>query len=170
MKIQTGAITTGISLALLLALPGAGAVSQSKELTTETLAAQAEVVAVGKVSSLVSGWNEDYSRIVTRVTLSVESYIKGGNAGQPLTILVPGGEVDGVGELYSHTAVFQSNESVLVFAQKDLQGNYRVSAGQQGKYTVNRDDASGKLMVGGTRTLQEVTALVQKAVLDQQQK
>jgi hypothetical protein len=75
-----------------------------------------------------------------------------------------------VGELYSHTAVFQSDESVLVFAQKDRQGNYRVSAGQQGKYTVKRDDASGQLMVGGTRTLQEVTALVQKAVLDQNQK
>jgi hypothetical protein len=170
MKIQSGVITTGISLALLLVLPGAGVLSQSKELTTEALAGQAEVVAVGKVSSLVSGWNEDHSRIVTRVTLAVESYIKGGNAGQPLTILVPGGEVDGVGELYSHTAVFQSDENVLVFAQKDRQGNYRVSAGQQGKYTVRKDDASGQLMVGGTRTLQEVTALVQKAVLDQQQK
>ena len=170
MKVQSGVITTGISLALLLALPGAGALSQSKEITTEALAGQAEVVAVGKVRSLVSGWNEDHSRIVTRVTLAVESYIKGGSAGQPLTILVPGGEVGGVGELYSHTAVFQSDENVLVFAQKDRQGNYRVSAGQQGKYTVRKDDASGQLMVGGTRTLQEVTALVQKAVLDQQQK
>jgi hypothetical protein len=170
MKIHTGVITRGISLALLLALPGAGALSQSKEITTEALAGQAEVVAVGKVRSLVSGWSEDHSRIITRVTLSVESYIKGGSAGEPLTILVPGGEVDGVGELYSHTAVFQSDENVLVFAQKDREGNYRVAAGQQGKYTVKRDDVSGALMVGGTRTLQEVTALVQKAVLDQHQK
>jgi hypothetical protein len=100
------------------------------------------------------------------VTLSVDQYIKGGSAGQPLTILVPGGEVDGVGELYSHTAVFQSDENVLVFAQKDRQGNYRVSAGQQGKYTVRKDDATGQLMVGGTRTLQEVTAAVQKANVD----
>jgi hypothetical protein len=101
MKIQSGLITKGISLALLLALPGAGALSQSKELTTEALAGQAEVVAVGKVSSLVPQWNEDHSRIFTRVTLSVDQYIKGGSAGQPLTLLVPGGEVDGVGELYS---------------------------------------------------------------------
>jgi hypothetical protein len=170
MKIQSGLITKGISLALLLALPGAGALSQSKELTTEALAGQAEVVAVGKVSSLVPQWNEDHSRIFTRVTLSVDQYIKGGSAGQPLTLLVPGGEVDGVGELYSHTAVFQSDESVLVFAQKDREGNYRVSAGQQGKYTVKRDDASGRLMVGGIRTLQEITAVVQKAAIDQNQK
>jgi hypothetical protein len=128
------------------------------------------VVAVGKVSSLVPQWNEDHSRIFTRVTLSVDQYIKGGSAGQPLTLLVPGGEVDGVGELYSHTAVFQSDESVLVFAQKDREGNYRVSAGQQGKYTVKRDDASGRLMVGGIRTLQEITAVVQKAAIDQNQK
>ena len=170
MKIQSGLITKGISLALLLALPGAGALSQSKELTTEALAGQAEVVAVGKVSSLVPQWNEDHSRIFTRVTLSVDQYIKGGSAGQPLTLLVPGGEVDGVGELYSYTAVFQSDESVLVFAQKDREGNYRVSAGQQGKYTVKRDDASGRLMVGGIRTLQEITAVVQKAAIDQNQK
>lgn len=170
MKIQSGLITKGISLALLLALPGAGALSQSKELTTEALAGQAEVVAVGRVSSLVPQWNEDHSRIFTRVTLSVDQYIKGGSAGQPLTLLVPGGEVDGVGELYSHTAVFQSDESVLVFAQKDREGNYRVSAGQQGKYTVKRDDASGRLMVGGIQTLQEITAVVQKAAIDQNQK
>jgi hypothetical protein len=170
MKSHTGLLTMGFSLALFLALPGAGAISQSKEVSTEALAAQAEVVAVGKVSSLVPQWNEDHSRIVTRVTLSVQNYIKGGTAGQLLTLLVPGGEIDGVGELYSHTAVFQSDENVLVFAQKDPQGNYRVSAGQQGKYTVKKDDASGQLMVGGTRTLQEVTALVQKAVLDKQQK
>ena len=170
MKIQSGLITKGISLALLLALPGAVALSQSMELTTVALAGQAEVVAVGKVSSLVPQWNEDHSRIFTRVTLSVDQYIKGGSAGQPLTLLVPGGEVDGVGELYSHTAVFQSDESVLVFAQKDREGNYRVSAGQQGKYTVKRDDASGRLMVGGIRTLQEITAVVQKAAIDQNQK
>ncbi len=170
MRIQSGVIKRGISLVLLLVLPAALALSQSKELTTEALANQAEVVAVGKVSSLVAGWNEDHSRIVTRVTLSVDQYIKGGNPGQPLTIVVPGGEVDGVGELYSHTAVFQTDESVLVFAQKDRQGNYRVSAGQQGKYTVERDDVSGRLMVGGTRTLQEITAVVQKAIIDQNQK
>jgi hypothetical protein len=57
-----------------------------------------------------------------------------------------------------------------VFAQKDREGNYRVSAGQQGKYTVKRDDASGRLMVGGIRTLQEITAVVQKAAIDQNQK
>jgi hypothetical protein len=167
MKIRSYAITAFVSIAALIS---AGARSQTKELTTETLAGKAEVVAVGKVSSLVPQWNESHSRIYTRVTLSVDQYLKGGSPGQPLTLLVPGGEIDGVGELYSHTAVFQRDESVLVFAQKDREGAYRVSAGPQGKYTVKRDDATGMLMVGGTRTLQEVSSIVQKAVLDNQQK
>jgi hypothetical protein len=170
MKIQSGSLASCVLLALFLGLPGQHAGAQSRELPTEVLATQAEIVAVGKVSSLVSRWNESHSRIVTQVTIAVDQYFKGGTPGSPLTILVPGGEVDGVGELYSHTAVFQRDESVLVFAQKDARGNYGVAAGQQGKYTVKKDDATGRLMVGGTRPLQEVTAVIQKAVLDQHQK
>lgn len=144
--------------------------AQSIEVTPAALAVKSDIVAVGKVSSLASRWNGDHSRIFTSVTLSVEQYVKGGTPGQPLTIVVPGGEVDGVGELYSHMATFQQGESVLVFAEKDARGNYRVSSGQQGKYTVSKDETTGQLTVGEKMTLEGMTALVQKAIVDQNQK
>jgi hypothetical protein len=136
----------------------------------EKLAVQAEIVAVGRVSSLVSRWNADHSRILTSVTLDVDQYVKGGTAGGPLTLVVPGGEVDGVGELYSHMATFQQGESVLVFAEKDPHGGYRVASGQQGKFTIRKDESTGTLTVGGNMTLEGMTALVKKANSDLNQK
>jgi hypothetical protein len=158
------------ALVTVLSFSAANVRAQSIEVTPAALAVKSDIVAVGRVSALVSHWNEDHSRILTNVTLSVDKYVKGGATGQPLTIVVPGGEVDGVGELYSHMATFQQGESVLVFAEKDTRGNYRVSSGQQGKYTVRKDDATGKLTVGGNMTLEGMTALVQKAIVDQNQK
>ena len=158
------------ALAALLALHAESVRAQSIETTPASLAAKADIVAVGKVSALASRWNQDHSRIFTSVTLSVDQYVKGGTPGQALTLVVPGGEVDGVGELYSHTATFQQGESVLVFAEKDARGTYTVASGQQGKYTVRKDDATGELTVGGTMTLKGMTALVKKAVADQNQK
>lgn len=161
---------TGILTILFIAAFACESAGQVKERTPEELAARADVIAVGKVSALVSQWNSDHSRIFTTVTLAVDQYLKGGNVPGPLNILVAGGEVDGVGEMYSHTATFRRDESILVFAEKDRQGNYRVSGGTQGKYTVTRDGTTGNLIVGETRTLQEMAALVKKAVQDQHQK
>jgi len=154
----------------VLALPAPDLRAQSVEVTPAALAVKADIVAVGTVNSLVAHWNADHSRILTSVTVSVDQYVKGGTPGQPLMIVVPGGEVDGVGELYSHTATFQQGENVLVFAEKDSRGNYRVCSGQQGKYTVRKDESTGNLTVGGTMTLDGMTALVKKAMVDQNQK
>ena len=165
-----GFLTRVSGLALLLTALAAELPAQSKAISTQDLARRAEVVAVGKVSGLASQWNESHSRIFTRVTLSVDQYIKGGTAGQPLSIVVPGGEVDGVGEVYSHTATFRRDESVLVFAEKDRQGNYGVSAGREGKFSIRKDDVTGIAMVGGNMTLEQFTASVRKLIEVQNQK
>jgi hypothetical protein len=100
MQSRTSALTrTSIITSLFIAACSVQAAGQTRELAPEDLAKQAEVVAVGKVSGLVSQWNADHSRIYTTVTLSVNQYIKGGSAAGPLNIMVAGGEVDGVGEM-----------------------------------------------------------------------
>jgi len=170
MKIQSNTITAIVPLALLFLFPCASSRAQSVRLPVETLAVQAEIVAVGRVSSLVSGWNGDHSRILTNVTLDVDQYVKGGTPGRPLTLVVPGGEIDGVGEMYSHMATFQQGESVLVFAEKDTHGAYRVASGQQGKFTIRKDESTGALTIGGNMSLEGMTALVKKANSDLNQK
>ena len=92
---------------------------QSRILTTNDLTNQADVVAVGKVSAMKSEWNTDKTRIVTRVTVSVHEYLKGGGE-QQMSILTPGGEIGEIGEIYSGTARFTENEEVVVFARKEI--------------------------------------------------
>ena len=142
--------------------------AQSREPAPEELAARADVVALGKVSLLSAHWNADHSRIFTTVTLSVDSYLKGNQSG-PLIILVPGGELDGVGEIYSHTATFRREEDVLVFVQKDARGNYIVSGGRGGKFAVTKDERTGKSFVG-SRPVEDVASAVKKAVVQSSQK
>ncbi len=140
---------------------------QMKMLSTEELTRRADVVAVGQVASLSSEWNETHSAIRTRVVLSVSQYVKGTGEGGSLTVYVPGGEVGTVGEIYSHMPVFHRDEDVVVFAEKDRQNRYRVCAGQQGKFVVKTDAATGVKLVAGRRTLQEFTAEIKRAEVQQ---
>jgi hypothetical protein len=142
--------------------------SQSRLVSTEDLARQAEVVAVGKVTALRPEWNEAHTMIRTRVTISVNEYVKGGSSAPTFTLYVPGGEVGGVGELYSDMATFRQDENVVVFAQKDKQGRYRISDGFQGKMTIVKDQITGKLMVAGGKTLDELTNDVKRSLQLQQ--
>lgn len=139
-----------------------GLMAQSKAISTEDLTAQAEVVAVGKVKEAKGEWDETHSRIRTRVTLSVEEYLKG-SGGSSLEVYVPGGEVDGVGELYSHTAKFSVAEEVVVFAERDGKGRFRVAGGSQGKHSITKDEASGKRVVSHYWTLDDFKGKVNKA-------
>jgi hypothetical protein len=143
--------------------------AQEKVLSAEELSSSADVICIGKVDGVASEWNESRSMIRTRVTLVVDQYIKGSGQGPTLVLFVPGGEVDGVGEMYSHMATFKKDESVLVFAEKDRLGRYRVTGGQQGKLNISHDEATGKAMVGGSRPLEEITTIIQKAAHAQPQ-
>jgi hypothetical protein len=136
---------------------------QEKVITTDELAKQADVVAVGKVTSMKSEWNSDKTRIYTRVTIGVDEYLKGGSGGS-IDVLVPGGEIGRVGELYTHMPKFKKDEDVVVFAEKDRQGRYRVAGGSEGKYNVKKDERTGERIVSNRKTLETLTEEIRKAV------
>ena len=133
-------------------------------ITLEEIARQADVVAVGTVDRLRSEWNGNKSRIQTLVTIRVEQQLKGTPAGGELTVLVPGGEVDGVGEVYSHTDRFRQDEEVVVFAKRDSRGTLRIATGDRGKLLITHDQSTGKRIVQNVGTLDEVTARVVRAL------
>jgi len=137
--------------------------AQVKSVSTDELTRQSDVVVIGKVAGMKSGWNSDRSRIFTTVTVAVDQTLKGDAGGASTTILIPGGEVDGVGELYSHTAQFRKDEEVVVFARKDKQGRLRVVAGEHGKLSVSEDAATGARLVSGAGTLTQLTQQVKAA-------
>ena len=137
--------------------------SQSKPVTIEELAKESEVVAVGKVTGMRGEWDQNKTRIVTRVTVAVSEYLKG-NVGAVMTITSPGGEVDGVGEWYSHTARFKKDEDVVVFAEKDKKGSYRVAGGEQGKLDIKKDAKTSTERVSTQMTLDDFKTQVKRAV------
>lgn len=137
--------------------------SQSKAISTEELTRRADIVAVGKVSSQRSEWNSDRTRIITHVTVAIDQYLKGNQGQGTLTVTVPGGEVGGVGEVYSHAAKFQNNEAVVVFAERDQRGALRVTAGEQGKLTITTEKVTGKRLVGDAQLLEVFTSRVKSA-------
>src|SRR5947207_8160562 len=97
---------TNFVIVLLLALAvsvQAGAQSKSNLPKTDALTKDADVIVVGKVGRVESAWADGKQRIETRVSVSVDETIKGAADGNALVVVVPGGEVDGVGEWYSHT-------------------------------------------------------------------
>lgn len=155
-------------IALLVAVIALGSAtrSQERERSTAELTRQADVIVVGRVADVRSSWNRDRSRIQTAVTVAVDRPLKGVPGGSSVTVLTPGGEVDGVGEYYSHTARFRKDEDVVVFARKAATGELRVTGGEQGKVAVRRDAVTGARMVAGDMTLDAFIAHVQAQTTD----
>ncbi len=147
------------ALLLYLGLTTPYSRSQSRMMTPEDLTRGSDIVAVGKVKELKAEWSAGKKTIVTRVTLDVSEFLKGGS-GQTMVVLVPGGEVDGVGEWYSHTARFTKDEDVVLFAKKSGISELRVTGGESGKLVITRDPKTGARFVTGGITLDEMTKRV----------
>ena len=114
--------------------------AQKESSEIKKLAKGADVILTGKVKQKKSSWNADKTRIYTKTTLEVDEYLKGNNNGKSVEITSPGGEVDDVGELYTHMPKFEENEEVLVFLKKDKKNNgYKVMNGEDGKISVLND-------------------------------
>lgn len=118
--------------------------SQQRGSSIEKLSKNSDLILTGKVIHQNSSWNEDKTRIYTKATLKVGEYLKG-NTGNSVEVIYPGGEVDGIGELYTHMPKFANDEEVLVFLKKDKEKtDYKVFAGEEGKITVINDSKTGE--------------------------
>jgi hypothetical protein len=155
-----------ITLLLAISALGTAARSQERQLQTAELTRQADIVVVGKVAGVHSSWNGDRTRIQTAVTVAVDQSLKGTAGAGSLTIVTPGGEIDGVGEYYSHTARFAKDENVVVFARRLTDGTLRVTGGEQGKVAVRQDAVTGARMVAGDMTLDAFIARVRSESTD----
>lgn len=150
------------TMMMLMAMP-IFLVGQSKTTRTDALAKDAEVIVVGKVGGLVSEWTHNHTRIETRVTVSIDQTIKGNAPGNSITVVIPGGEIDGVGEWYSHSARFARDEDVVLFAKKEKSGRYHVAGGESGKISIKRDERTGARVIPNVGTLDEFTSIIKKS-------
>lgn len=153
-----------LAAGLFLLLSSQNVLSQVRPVSLEDLARNSEVIAIGQVKNMTSEWDETGTKIRTKVLLSVDQFVAGNSSGNTFTLYVPGGEVGTVGEIYSHMPVFKRDEQVMVFAAQDKMHHYRVSAGEQGKFTIQKDPTTGKPMVPGHASLEEFTNQIKNTV------
>jgi hypothetical protein len=112
----------------------------------------ADAIITGKVVSQKSEWNNGKRAIFTKVTLAVDEYLKGNRSQKSITIMHPGGEVDGIGELYTHVPTFNNDEEVLLFIKKRENSNdYSVFQGESGKITLYVDENGEKVSAQRTK-------------------
>lgn len=119
--------------------------SQSLSADIKSLAQNADVIVTGKVIDQNSVWSKARTMILTHVTVRVDDLIKGSAGQTNITIIHPGGEIDNIGEYYSHIPVFKVNEEVLLFLKKDQGINsYKVLEGESGKLKLYNDPVNGE--------------------------
>ena len=157
-----GLVTAALAFFLPLLLWSQSTISQTEQLIRES-----DVIVVGRVGALKSEWNADKSRIQTVVKIQVDEAIKGAVDGGSLIVVIPGGEVDGVGEWYSHSVRFKDSEDVVVFAKKDKNGIMRVTDGEHGKILVKEGKKAGSKVIPNVGNLEDFTAHVKKTVTAQ---
>ena len=121
----------------LVFLPRGDVLSATASLTLQDLADQSGEVVAAKVVSKESYWNENKDFIFTSISLQVTAvYFGGMGESTNVTVLVPGGELDGVGLGVEHAADFTVGEDVIVFLRALENDLYGVTGWEQGKFTV----------------------------------
>ena len=100
----------------------------------DTMVGKVPVVVRGRVTRVVSGWDDRKQRIWTWTELSVTESIKGKTGGVVL-FKQPGGEVDGIGQRVEGAATFKEGEDCVVLLDRavDEPGTFRVYGMNAGK-------------------------------------
>ena len=122
-------------LASLLVAAAPALASTAVQMDVASLTAHSSDVVHGRVLSATPSWTGDHRRIVTRVELEVLEAWKGGASGR-ITVLQPGGEVDGIGQRVTGVADLGKGEEVVLFLERSGP-NHRVVGLAQGVYRVS---------------------------------
>lgn len=143
MKTTRMIVTACLCLALAA---GVSLATQVVPRTPQELARESSLVIDGKVTGVRSYWNADRSRILTEVTVSVNSAFKGAAAGA-VRVVQPGGVVGNV-RMTAHGALsWKRGEEVLLMLEPATPGAYQVAGFSQGKFTIARDARTGRAFV-----------------------
>jgi hypothetical protein len=79
------------------------------------------------------------------------------------SVTYPGGEVNGVGELYTHMPKFEKDEDVLVFLKRDEKNmGYRVFDGEEGKLKIIKDKNTGERITTSNVRVEDLKSQIKK--------
>ncbi len=138
--------------------------AQKQKSQIENLVEKSEVIVLGKVTEMRSEWNNNKSKISTKVSVIVIENFKGSKNNQTIVITHLGGEVDGVGELYSHMPKFTQDEEALIFAKRDKENNLIVTKGLEGKFKITKNMTTGEKTVGLYKSLDDFSSSIKNII------
>jgi hypothetical protein len=131
------------------------------EMNIEELTNDASFVVIGEVSKIECA-RKDGGGIYTFVDLQIARFVKGFLDTAQITVIFPGGEVDGIGERVEDMPSFKEKEKVLVFLNPDVDNYFGVKGGWQGKFTIYHDEFVGRLDdTSSTFLLADLVKLIQ---------
>jgi hypothetical protein len=91
----------------------------------------------------------------------VEEYLKGNTNEGSIVVTYLGGEVDDVGELYSHMPRFEDDEEILVFLKIDQKtSSYKVFNGEEGKLSIVYDKNTGEKVTTSSVNINSLKAQI----------
>ncbi|OPL14710.1 MAG: hypothetical protein AVO34_00830 [Firmicutes bacterium ML8_F2] len=184
-QIRSGKLLLTALFIIFVLIAGAGeAHALMIKMDLDELTETSDAIAYGTVTGAHSQWDEGRTGISTTVTFSVKKGLKGSRQGETVTIIVPGGEVDGIGQYVSDTPVFKSGEEAVLFLQelkRDIlprrqihARHFEVSGNFQGKFIIPPDNKENTLRqieesisasTAENRTAKDFPATLEKAVV-----
>jgi hypothetical protein len=132
-------------LALLIAAPASTTVIQY--LDVEQMSRIASVVAVGEVERVESSWNDEQTKIYTRVTIRTTEVLKGERGLETVTLKLIGGRVGEHVARLPGTPVFEPGDRVLCFLEpREDQDGYLLIGMFQGLYRLDESTGGDDLL------------------------
>jgi hypothetical protein len=115
-----------------------------KKLTEAEMASRAQRILIGRCTSVRSEWNEDRTKIFTYVTVSPENSLKGNQDSDEIVVKQLGGIVGDTGMHVEGSSIFEKDDEVFLYLERDREGFQRVVGFSQGMFTIKTDANSGK--------------------------
>lgn len=143
--------TAGVALSLVLfVLPLFSAppaiATQVEYRSIEMMGTDAQRIVRGTVVDVRPFWNEARTRILTETTVEIAEDFKG--SGSPTVRVIQfGGVLDDIRMTVAGALEWSAGEEVILFLEESLPGRHRVSGFSQGKFSVERDPATGREFV-----------------------
>jgi len=129
------------AITLLFAAPAFA--SAALKMDVPALTAAASDVVDARIVSSTPVWTGDHRRIVTHVVVEVREAWKGRATGR-ITVVQPGGELDGIGQRVSGVTALSAGERVVLFLER-VGAQHRIVGLAQGVYRVVPDDGTAEV-------------------------
>jgi len=138
-------LLANIILCLILALNLLGDV---RRMSTKELVKESTAVVAGQCIGKHCYWDEDRTKIFTKITIRAQEYVKG-NLGSEIELTIPGGRVGNILYEVSDMPLIDEGEEVFLFIWQHPSGKNLITGAFQGKYQIIRDKKTGEKIVPG---------------------